>query len=149
MAVNATELEGYLNKKVVLHTIDAESGELVEREGKIDAASPHGIAFKEKGKASVDLYEVDQIEEIAPLVEGPKKIRQKKLKPVEAGSVRQHLVDRHGMPLDRANDIDEAQAVELHDRIDHTNLGHRHEAPEVSSQEEAIAAAESDDSDAA
>lgn len=144
MSVNAEELKRYLNKKVTLHTIEA-GGSIKEREGKVDAASEFGVAFKEKGKASVDLYEVAQIEEISAAPETPKKIRQKKLKPIEDGQVRQHLVDRHGMPVSKANELDEKQATELHDRIDHSDLGHRHEASEATSQEKAIAEAESDD----
>jgi hypothetical protein len=143
MGVNAEELNKFLDKKVVLHTIN-EDKSIEEREGKVEAASAHGIAFKEKGKSSVDLYEVAQIEEIQAAPEAPKKIRQKKLKPVEEGQVRQHLVDRHGMPVSKANELDEKAATELHDRIDHSDLGHKHEAGETTSQETAIANAESD-----
>lgn len=145
MTVKAEDLQQFLNKRVVLHTNDPEdSSKTIEREGKVEAASIAGIAFKEKGKSSVDLYEIHQIFEIDTLPEPPKKIRQKKLKPVEEGQVRQHLVDRHGMPVSKANELNEAQATELHDRIDHKDLGHRHEAAEQTSQEQAIAAAEDD-----
>jgi hypothetical protein len=143
MTVKAEDLQQLLNKRVTLHTLN-DDGSATEREGKVEAASAAGIAFKEKGKSSVDLYEIHQIYEIDALPEAPKKIRQKKLKPIEEGQVRQHLVDRHGMPVSKANELTEAQATELHDRIDHKDLGHRHEAPEATSQEQAIAEAEGD-----
>lgn len=143
MAVNAEELAQFLNKKVIFHTINAD-GSVTEREGKVEAASAFGVFFKEKGKSSGDLYEPKDIEEIMLVPEAPKKIRQKKMKLVEEGQVRQHLVDRHGMPVSKANELTEEQAVELHNRIDHTDLGHRHEASETTSQEQAIADAEGD-----
>ncbi len=141
MAVEAAELESFINKKVILHTINDDDS-TTEREGKVEAASEGGIAFKEKGKSSLDLYEVKQIEEIAAAPETPKKIRQKRLDPVETGRVRQHLVDRHGMPVSRANSMDEKAATELHDKIDHADLGHKHAVAEKSTQETAIADAE-------
>ena len=141
MSVTAQELKEHDGKKVVIHVIQPDDS-LKELEGKIEAVGPQGFAFKEKGKGSADLYELSQIDSIQLVNEGPKKIRQKKLKPVEEGQVRAHLVDRHGMPVSKANSMDEKAATELHNRIDHKDLGHRHEADEQTSQEKAVATAQ-------
>jgi hypothetical protein len=142
MSVNIEELKELDGKKAVIHVIQADDS-LKQIEGKIEAVGPQGIAFKIKGQGSVDLFEIEKIEEVQAVNEGPKKIKAKKLAPIEAGKVRAHLVDRHGMPVSKANSMDEKAAEELHNRIDHSDLGHFHKADEPTTQEQAIATAQS------
>lgn len=49
------------------------------------------------------------------------------LRVFEASEVRQHLLDRHGLAHDLLTNIDQEVAMELHNRMDHSHLGHRHE----------------------
>ena len=128
MTVQAQTLSEFNGKNVILHLIQDDNS-VKEVEGKIEAASAAGVAFREKGKRDVDLVEPHQIEEIAPAPEKPKRVIQKKLKPIADGNVRQHLVDRHGFSLPQAQELSEADAVELHNNIDHSELGHKHVEP--------------------
>ena len=129
MSVDTSTLEQYSGKQVILHTKD-ESGDLIEREGKVEAASEFGMAFKEKGKRDSELVEPDQIEEIALAPTKPKKLAQKKLKPVTDNTVRQHLLDRHGLTRTQVNELSDEQAWDYHDELDHSDLGHRHVEPD-------------------
>jgi hypothetical protein len=149
MSVEVAELEKNVGNRVVLHIVQ-EDGSLEEVEGKLEAASVAGVAFKAKGKSSIDLLTVEQIEELQTAPEKPKPVSQKKLKPIELGQARQHLVDRHGVELKWARDADEAKAFEYHEGLDHSNLGHTHVASEPTARDEALAdEAPASDEDAA
>lgn len=135
MSVDPKTLEEFDGKQVIL-TLKQEDGSASEQEGKIEAASEAGVAFKEKGKRDVDLIMPDQIEEISLAPSKPKKLVQKKLKPVMLGTVRQHLVDRHGYDLSVVNEMDDEKALKEHEDIDHKDLGHKHEADDEDESEE-------------
>jgi len=135
MSVDPNTLEEFSDKSVILHLKTDEGIE--ELEGKVEAASVEGMAFKEKGKRDLRLVEADEIEEIALAPETPKKITQKKLKEPTLTGVRQHLVDRHGMPRSEANSMNDEKAWDLHDQIDHKDLGHRHVADDDEGEGEA------------
>jgi len=126
MPVDPKSLEQFEGKQVILHKITDDG--LQELEGKIEAASEFGVAFKERGKRDSDLVEPGQIEEIALAPSKPKKLSQKKLKPVTDSTVRQHLLDRHGYELGVVNEMSDDAALREHDDIDHTELGHLHVA---------------------
>lgn len=130
MTVDASTLENFSGKQVILHLIK-EDGSVEELTGKVEDASEVGMAFKEKGKRDVDLVLPHQIEEIALAPEKPKTLSQKKLKPVTESTVRQHLLDRHGYERSVVNEMSDAQAFGEHNDIDHTDLGHRHVEPEA------------------
>lgn len=129
MPVDPNTLAEFDGKQVILHRIQ-EDGSAEELEGKIEAASPAGIAFKEKGRRDVDLVMPDEIDNIELAPEKPKTIVQKKLKPVTINNVRQHLVDRHGFARSQANGLSDDDAYEIHEAIDHSDLGHKHVAEE-------------------
>lgn len=132
MSVEVAELITASEKKklVILHLVQ-EDNSLKEVEGKIEAASSAGVAFKEKGSSDLTLLTVAQIEELAYAPEKPKPVSQKKLKPIEAGSFRQHLADRHGISRKWCTEASDEQAKEYHDQIDHSDLGHKHAADEA------------------
>lgn len=134
MSVTLEALEPYIEKESILHIVQ-EDGTLKETTGTIKAATVAGVAFKEKGKSGLDLLTVDKIEEIdyAPIKQ--KSVTQKKVKPIEFGQARQHLIDRHGVELSWAKDADEKSAFEYHEGLDHTNLGHVHVVAEKKADE--------------
>ncbi len=49
------------------------------------------------------------------------------LRKMESSEIRQHLLDRHGVPYDLVAALDEEAGMEYHNRIQHALLGHRHE----------------------
>jgi hypothetical protein len=110
----------------VILTIAQDGGDAAELEGKVDAASEAGMAFKEKGKRDVILVMPDEIIEIALAPSKPKSLAQKKLKPVTESTVRQHLLDRHGYLRTEVNKMEDDEAFETHEAIDHADLGHKH-----------------------
>lgn len=126
MSVNVEELQPYVGKEAILHLVQ-EDGSLKEVTGTIKAATVAGVPFKPKGKAGLELLTVEQIEEVSYAPIKDKAVSQKKLKPIEFGAARQHLVDRHGVTLSWAKDADEKTAFEYHEGLDHEDLGHRHE----------------------
>lgn len=125
MSVDATTLEQFDGKQVIVHLIQ-EDGTAKEFTGKIEAASEQGVAFKEKGKRDVELVLPNQIEEIALAPEKPRTLSQKKLKPVTESTARQHLLDRHGYDRSVVNSMNDEQAFAEHEDTDHSDLGHRH-----------------------
>lgn len=127
MAVDATTLESFSGKQVIL-TVAGEDGDAKEFEGKVEAASEYGMAFKEKGKRDSDLVEPNQIIEIALAPVKPKTLAQKKLKEVTESTARQHLLDRHGYERSVVNKMTDEQAFSEHNDIDHDDLGHKHVA---------------------
>lgn len=127
MSVDASTLQNYSGKQVIL-TLVLDGGDATEHEGKVEAASEFGMAFKEKGKRESILVEPSQIEEISVAPSKPKTLSQKKLKEVTENTVRQHLLDRHGYERSVVNEMSDEQAAAEHEDIDHSDLGHRHEA---------------------
>lgn len=146
MSVAVEELEKFSGKRVVLH-VQQEDGTLAEIEGKVEAASAAGIAFKAKGKSNIDLVEPSQIEEIQAAPETPKKPTRKRRNLVEKGKAIQHLLDMHGVPLSWAKEATEEQAFEYHEGLDHSDLGHYHKAAKEkgSSEREQALSDEGDD----
>lgn len=136
-SVTLEKLQPFINKEAVFHVVQ-EDGSLKEVTGTIKAATVAGVPFKVKGKSGLELTTVDKIEEIDYAPVKPKPVAQKKLKPVDYGQTRQHLVDRHGVELEWAKNADEKQAFEYHKDLDHANLGHRHEAKDKDEREEAL-----------
>lgn len=139
MTVTLEDLQSYVDKESVLHLIQ-EDETLKEVTGTIKVATTAGIGFKEKGKSGVDLLDLSEIEEIDYAPVKAKSVVQKKLEPVEFGKARQHLVDRHGVELAWAKDADEKTAFDYHEGLDHSNLGHKHEAKKEKAAESSDAA---------
>jgi hypothetical protein len=139
----ATDYEKFVGKKVVLvQLLDKpnEKGEGAEElEGTLEAVAGEMVMFKQKGKTSPTLIETSKIDNIDYAPEKAKNLTARKLKPVEFGQARAHLLDRHGMTLAQVNELSEKDAFETHEKIDHDGLGHVHEAvtkPEDASDDE-------------
>lgn len=142
MSVTLEQLQSFVDKEAVFHVVQ-EDGSLKEITGTIKAATVAGVPYKEKGKSGLDLVTVDKIEEIAYAPVKPKPVTQKKLKPIELGNARQHLLDRHGVELSWGKEADENAAFEYHQTLDHSNLGHVHVDPKADEREQALAGEQS------
>jgi len=129
-----------LERKTVVFTVkNADETETVV-EGIVEAASPAGIAFRQKGKSQLQLLEVGDIVRHEVVPEKPKVLKQKVLKLVEVTKVRQHLADAHGINLNWLNSVSNEDAAEYHDSLAHVDgengpLGHRHEEPKAEGEE--------------
>lgn len=132
-----TNAVDYIDKTVILTAeIDGEKKTI---EGTVTAASAAGIVFKEKGKRGQILVEAADIANIE-IVDTGSRLKQRSLRPVADGKMRDHLVDRHGYKVSDIEAFSEEAAVALHDSIDHDDLGHRHR--KARAVEAAIAEAE-------
>lgn len=120
----------------------SEDEDFREVNGKLLAVSPNGLVIQNKtGTEIIGLADLLDIEET------PKQLSlhivRRWVKPVTPGSatgtvikrwveeeampsVRQHLADRHGVPLDLIKAATPEAALMLHDGIDHKLLGHEH-----------------------
>jgi hypothetical protein len=94
-------------------------------EGRILRVEQRDFAIKTQFKTwIIPLAELLEIERL----EGRRRaLTVRYLRVFEAGEVRQHLLDRHGLAHDLLTNVDQEVAMELHNRIDHSHLGHRHE----------------------
>lgn len=149
MAVQAADLQQYEGKKVVLVRNLSEPNEkgerAVELEGTAVKANALGVMFKPKGRTNVELIELGEIESVSLAPDGDKKIAAKMLKPVELGSAKSHLLERHGFTLGKVNGMTEEDAFKAHESIDHkaSDLGHYHGVKaEKADAAAAVAAAE-------
>lgn len=131
MSVTLDDLQPYIKKEAVIH-LQQEDGSLKETIVTIQAATVAGVVYKEKGRSNIELTEVAKIEEISAAPVKPKPVQQKKLKPIEFGQARQHLLDKHGVLLTWAKEADEQAAFDYHATLDHTDLGHVHVTPDES-----------------
>lgn len=140
MSVTLEKLQEFVDKEAILQIIQ-DDGTLKQVTATIKAATVAGVALKEKGRPNLELTMVDKIEEIDKAPVKAKAISQKKLKPIEFGQARQHLLDRHGVELKWAKDSDEQTAFDWHAGLDHSYLGHIHvvEEPKKDEREKALA----------
>lgn len=136
-----TDLTKYEGQRIIVQVkLDEpnEKGEtLIEVEGKAEAANALGILLKPKGRTQVELIEAAKIESVEFAPEAPKKIAVKTIAVVDYGKARQHLADRHGQNLDTVNALTEEEALDQHNALDHTGLGHVHGEKEKSGEAEA------------
>lgn len=139
MSVDYAMLEQNEGKVVVLHKV-ADSGDLEEFTGTLEKVTPMGVAFREKGKRSMMLLEPEQIEEIAEApasspASGPKRLVQRKMKPIDENAAKSHLFIYHAYERSELEAMSHNDALEAHDLIDHANLGHKHEEPKSGEDE--------------
>lgn len=127
MAVTAEDLQKFEEDNKVL-VVYNKGDKTIEAEGTLRSVTDLAILLKLKGRTNSELIEVDEIEDIQFAPEKAKELKAKTLTPVKFGSVRQHLLDRHGYTLEQVNAMTEEDAFELHRSIDHKaqELGHVH-----------------------
>lgn len=118
------DLTAYDGKKVIVTVNQGDSAE--EIEGTVETGNALGLLIKPKGKASVEIIEAGQIEQVVLAPEKLKNIVQKYVKVLELGKARQHLADYHAATLTEVNSMTEESAFSAHQAIDHSDLGHIH-----------------------
>jgi hypothetical protein len=112
-----------IDKDVIVSLDDEDGGDV---EGRCIAANEKAIVVKMGSKSRlIERHEILDIEVVDR--SRPKKIVVRWIAEVTPESVRQHLADRHGMPVDLVPQ-DAESAMRIHGSIDHDSrrLGHRH-----------------------
>ena len=126
-------LDQFTDQKVVvvvnLDEPNADGQTSVEVEGTCLAGNDLGILIKPKGRTKAELIEKDKIESIDFAPEKARVLKPISLKEVTYGDARKHLADRHGVTLSwvNAEGTTEASALEYHQSLDHSDLGHNHD----------------------
>lgn len=101
---------------------------VIDIEGTVLAAEQTGVVLQTtKG---VEIFELAQIYE-AVSVAPTRKLVRRKLSALPDSQARQHLIDRHGMPVDLVRSLTAEQAGNVHRQVNHSNLGHMHTEPKV------------------
>lgn len=120
-------LADYEGQRVIV-TRKLEDGTLAEVEGTCQSANELGVLIKPRGKASVEIIEASDIEQVTFAPEKPKKLGPKYVKEITYGNARRHLLDRHSATLTEIAAMSEETALRTHAAIDHEadDLGHRH-----------------------
>jgi len=99
----------------------------LELEGKVLSADASGLVILVKNKPIIvearDILDIHR----SSL---PSKIVRRKMRYIPPWQARQHLLDRHGLQWDLIKMLAVKSAGALHDKIDHTNLGHQHRESE-------------------
>lgn len=120
------ELSGLVNTTVVVEYTRPDGTETNKADGILKAVGEAGIVFESKGRTEIIPWpHVVDIYAFTP----PRKVVRRKVQHLLTRRSRQHLLDRHGMLWDLIKFISEKTAFQMHERIDHSNLGHQHRAP--------------------
>ena len=123
MAKTMSAIVDMQGEDVILELQDADDLHPRIVQGKLLRASYHGIAIQEANQTSI--IDLSIVQDIYPASKQGKVVR-RRLRYIVALQVRQHLLDRHGMQFDLIRALTPKVAKQLHDKIDHSNLGHRH-----------------------
>lgn len=129
MDIKASDLPGLLDKRVIVQedTAGRAEDDFREVEGRVVAATETGLVIQTR--SSVVIVDAKYILDVDIIVKTtPKRLVKRWIRDTDADSVKQHLLDRHGMPFDlvSAPGIDPSRLLEMHSKIDHGNLGHGH-----------------------
>lgn len=126
MGITTSELPNLIGKILVVQVtvVGVDDEDYREVRGKCLVANAAGLVIQTRSRSEMvnmaDVIDVD----IEPKM---KRLTRRWLGEIEDDAVRQHLLDRHGMPFDLIKSMDVHMAVALHDKINHQPLGHRHE----------------------
>lgn len=126
MSLKLSDLPNLVDKRVVIEMQGLSDG-TYEIEGMVCAVNSTGLVLAVKGDTiilqTVDIVDINE-------ADAPRPIVRRKVRHIPARQARQHLLDRHGVPLDLIRGTSPKTAYVLHQATDHSNLGHMHEAPE-------------------
>lgn len=101
--------------------------------GKVIDVAADAMAIRMKNRTVIVPFRkiIGEVELLSAITRDKVQIR----KVLEAGDmVRQHLADRHGLPISKVGLLDEASAALMHEHIDHGPLGHAHAGQLVRSE---------------
>lgn len=144
------DLEPYVGKTVHLVYRD-DSGEEVEKTGEIknlrlDIQDPM-VFFNPRGRGVACIIEGTDVLGFRPSEQATRLrlVTKRKLSAPKPVTIRRHLADAHGMPLDEVNGMSDDLAMKRHAEIDHEPLGHYHAEPGESQGESAAMQGVSDE----
>ena len=121
--VTVDAIQQFLGKKIIVNYKTDDDPKIFE--GKVLAISPAGLVMG--NRSTTKLFDLEEVIDWDPVTR-QRRVQRRQLRVLDETdqSVRQHLADRHAVPVDVLNAVDEDTARSMHDRIDHGQLGHYH-----------------------
>lgn len=131
MPLKLSDLPQYLGRTIVVQEdligfADVDD-DFREHEGKVVRADERGLVLETRhGTVIIDASRILDCD--VTLRSSVRRLMRRWLRDATPAIVRQHLLDRHGMPYDlvSAKAMDNEAFFEMHQRIDHSGLGHQH-----------------------
>lgn len=152
---DTTDLSRYTEKMVNLKawtddaqlisksTVIEEDGGLshIEVSGRITVVNQVGgvFLFKPRSQRTTHMLETDKVTDVelaASVTLRP--VGQKSLRPLNVQNARRHLADFHAWALGTLNQMSDEVALQEHEALDHTDLGHNHSLAEDGSNSKAL-----------
>lgn len=128
MSVKAIDLANFIGKQATVQvdtTHDSSDEDFREVSGKILAAGPTGLVVQTKtGSQIIKAEHLLDVEEIVRATS--RRLTRRWIREAALTDSRQHLVDRHGMPMSIAQLLTDAEALEMHEKANHEDKGHSH-----------------------
>lgn len=126
MAIRLSELPLLIETRVTVEVQGDDDVSSWTIEGLLIAVGDAGVVVKNSdGPQIVMRHHILDIKKTVM----SRKIVRRKIRHIVMQQVRQHLLDRHGMPWDLVKMMRPDSAFQAHESIDHSNLGHQHAAP--------------------
>lgn len=125
MDIKTSELPDLVGKVLVVQVEvkDSDDEDFQEIRGKCLIANTKGLVIQTRSRSEMLALE-DIIDlEVEPRV---RRLTRRWIGETEPDGVRQHLLDRHGMPFDTVRLLSASDASTIHNKINHVLLGHEH-----------------------
>lgn len=129
------DLAPFVGKTVVLQYVDPDTRATVEKTGEVknlrlDVDDPM-VFFNPRGRGVPCLIEGSDVLgfKVSEQSTRLRVVTKRNMSYPKAATVRRHLADAHGWPLEKVNAMSDELALAEHDKIDHGPLGHEHAAP--------------------
>lgn len=128
MPVKAVDLISFVGKQAIVQidtSHESSDEDFKEITCKILAAGPTGLVIQTKtGSQIIAANLLMDLEEIIPAT--TRRLTRRWIREASVTDARQHLVDRHGLPLSIVQLLKDAEALEMHKNTDHADRGHSH-----------------------
>lgn len=126
--MKAEDLPSFEGKRVIVTEDITHLGtdeDFREVEGTVGRADKTGLVLQ-TAREGVVIIPANRILDVD--IKVTNRLQRRWLREATPSTVRQHLLDRHGMPFDlvAAPGLDPKAYLEMHSKIDHSNLGHQH-----------------------
>lgn len=126
----SVELVDLVGKMVTLTVASDNGGDNESYEARLEQVTEFAAVVRPKGQrgaGALKLVKPELIIAVEPIMEQPRQIKAKRLKPIDEAGARRHLLDAHFYTLEQVNGMHDAEALEVHNKIDHEGYGHTHD----------------------
>jgi hypothetical protein len=108
---------------VQVNVVGSDEEDFREVRGRCLVANNGGLVIQTKHRSEmIQMRDIIDIEYDTK----PKRLARRRLDEISDEAVRQHLLDRHGLPYEIVKQMDVQTAVTLHNKYNHGTLGHEH-----------------------